>query len=256
MALSDIGLLRLGRCEVREDFIAEPQLKGWKSTAYKVLLLAPKLLFSGIGWVVGFSLGYNLGAGVGDALGTGIGCTISYGIEYLMKKYLFKLECFEGATFYDNPLLIKRVKEASILCMGSFVGGLLFNPAYKWTSSLSTFGDWHLSHALATGLIAATGFAAGTSLARVGYTLAKDKEEALSKKNLVQDMKTAGLIIWPAEAAFVGTATAVFGSKFLLTKAGDTLIQETLKGGSAVLIGGSAGAVIQDRAIEPYLFSR
>ncbi len=223
---------------------SEPPLSGWKKTAYDVALLAPKLFFSGAGWVIGLAIGGILGAGFGDAIGTGIGCAISYAIEWSLKKWVFHID--------TQGLFMKRAKDAAILCAGSLIGGLLFNPAYKWTSSLSKLKDLNITRSLATGFISASGFMAGSSLARGGYTLAKDKERGLSKRNFIKDLSTASLIIWPAEAAFVSTALPVLTSKFLVAKAGESTVKQALKGGASVLIGGTAGAILKDR-VEHYL---
>ena len=222
-------------------------LTGWKKILYKTALLAPKLLLSGVGWTVGFMLGGNVGAAFGDMLGTFVGCAISFGIEMLIRKYVLNDPSLEGKMM---ETLKTRFGQALILSAGAFVGGLLFNPALKWTGAISS----PILHSLAAGAITATGFMVGMQTSRAVYTvgtkaLGTEANEALelSLKNLKSDAQVSAFIVFPAETAFYWTAVPIFGvTVFMGTKLALLSSAGTVAGGGLVGQAISEGARMID----------
>lgn len=218
-------------------------LSGWKKVAYDVALLAPKLLFSGAGWVIGFIYGGILGAGLGDAIGAYLGSMVSLGVEIAIRK-------LRGEAINVKEIAIERLKDALMLSTGSFVGGMIFAPAIHWTAALGAIGDYHFLQSLAVGAITASGFLAGTTSARMLYTAATDKEERnkryeLSRENFWKDTQTASLIILPAETAFAATSLPLFGLTFFLAKKGTSVASQAAYGAITVGTGGFAGKSIE-----------
>jgi hypothetical protein len=222
-------------------------LTGWKKILYKTALLAPKLLLSGVGWTVGFMLGGNVGAAFGDMLGTFVGCAISFGIEMLIRKYVLNDPSLEGKMM---ETLKTRFGQALILSAGAFVGGLLFNPALKWTGAISS----PILHSLAAGAITATGFMVGMQTSRAVYTvgtkaLGTEANEALelSIKNFKSDARVSAFIVFPAQTAFYWTAVPIFGvTVFMGTKLALLSSAGTVAGGGLVGQAISEGARMID----------
>ncbi len=220
------------------------QLSGWK----KVALLAPKLIFSGAGWVLGFLLGGILGSGLGDAIGTYIGCVISLGLEIAIRKGIYN-----DQTLNIAQLANQRLKEGLILSTGCLIGGITFGKAMHWTASLSSIHDCHFIQSIAIGAITASGFLSGTTSARLLYNAytaltgqERDDKYELSWKNLMNDLRTATWIILPAEAAFAATSIPVLGTKFLLTRMTESTVKQMSKGALSVLIGGLSGKAVSE----------
>jgi hypothetical protein len=232
--------------QVKTGTVAD-DLTGWKKILYKTALLAPKLLLSGVGWTVGCMFGGNVGAAFGDMLGTFVGCAISFGIEMLIRKYVLNDPSLEGKMM---ETLKTRFGQALILSAGAFVGGLLFNPALKWTGAISS----PILHSLAAGAITATGFMVGMQTSRAVYTagtkaLGTEANEALelSLKNLKSDAQVSAFIVFPAETAFYWTAVPIFGvTVFMGTKLALLSSAATVAGGGLVGQAISEGARMID----------
>lgn len=206
-------------------------------TAYEIAKLAPKLIFSGIGWAIGFAFGANLGAGIGDALGTFIGSAISFLIVEQLIGRIFHLDPqLESMSF--TALAVDRLQSALILSAGCFFGGLVFNTALtKVAGHIVGSGILvNLGKAIVTGGITAAAFLGGTTAARF-FFINKNRPTV---DNFLSDLKVAFWIILPAETAFVATALPLLGAKWLM---GSTLAP--LKAGASVLIGGEIGAIAE-----------
>lgn len=232
--------------------LSPEDLKGSSATAYKIALLAPKLIFSGAGWVLGafvggfftFGFGVSLGAGIGDSIGTLFGCAISLGLEIFIRKHILHDPTLEknGALW---ALSKERSKSALILATGSLFAGITFSYALQYVAPLASVNSFVQS--LITGIVTSVAFLLGMTSARSAYTISAltgekkpNKELKCSWKNLKSDLTLSLGIIFPAQAAFVATALPVFGTTWLL---GSNTASAWAKGAVAVTIGGIVGAL-------------
>ncbi len=185
---------------------------------YDELLLAPKLLFSGIGWAMGLQLAGILGAGFGDAFGTFLGCIMALLMEITVRYYRKNFEDFH---------LFDLLKFAVILFSGSFACGLIFNIALDW-ASVVCFGN-EIGITITTALISSTLFLVGLTFARAFF---QNKEFSISLCNFKKDFELSFTIILCAEIGFVGTSFPILGEWFTGP--------EPSKAGIAAALGGCA----------------
>jgi len=222
-----------------------------EATAYKIAVLAPKLLFAGIGWTVGLTLGANLGAGVGEAVGVLVGSLVSFVVIELIFGRYFGLDS-ELQKMSKTALAVDRLKGAVITAGGSLLGGFLFNIAlFKWAyriigkPSQTMIADF--AKAVITGVVTTSACLTGSTVFRGVYSIGvkvgvfePNKEHELSRKNFRDDLIGSIFVTFAAETAFVATALPLFGSKWLLGTR-----HAALKGGASVVIGGTIGSGVQ-----------
>lgn len=159
--------------------IAPKELKGWESLAYHNLLLAPKLLFSGAGWVVGSFFGGSAGAGLGDAFGAVlVGCSVSLALELVIRKHLLHdpgllftadTRGVAAAAAAVRLLLMQRAGSAMLLGVGCLAGGMVWTPALRWTNYGIPGGE-PLLRAVTAGAITTASFFVGLTLVRLAYS--------------------------------------------------------------------------------------
>lgn len=240
----------LGANEELDDFdalvtapLATPapfqELTGYKKVAKDIAILAPKLFFSGVGWLIGNTLLPGIGAGLGDAIGTFIGCLFSLGIEIAIMKYRNDPRIDSDDKLKD--FVKSRLIQAGILSVGSLFAGWAFGPigdAYGHLIHPNSVGG-DILVALLTGLSTACAFNIAHVLMRGFFPY---EQVGLNKKNIDDDLRLSGSIIWPAQTTFALSGLSSFNSY------GDPLFA-----GAAVMIGGVVGHClksIMDKILE------
>lgn len=212
--------------EIEEIDTDLPELTGIRKIAYNLLLLAPKLFFSGLGWVIGNALMPIIGAGLGDAIGLVIGCGVSLIFELIVMAARNdpKLQNREKM----QELIFLRLKQAFILAMGGLFAGTAWQPLFDG-SYLITIPELR---AICTGFSAAVAFTVGECLGRMAFL--NDKKLGPSIENFKTDFLTGLSIAFPAETFFAFTALPLFG-------AGTFVSTAPAMGATTVVIGGTAG---------------
>jgi len=218
----------------------DAEIYPWKKGAYKVALLAPKLILSAVGWTVGFAIGGNVGAAVGDGVGVFIGSLISLGIELIVGRGLGLDPSLKEKD--ATAIVANRLGEAVILAVACGVAGFFFNDALakagQWVghkvwhiSGLGNFGAWlqNATQATIAGAMLGGTYLA-TSTAMRATVMAPFKDHRFSEENFYKDLNTAAFVIFPAETFFMATSIPTLGAWFT-------------KGGTAVAAAKSAGLV-------------
>lgn len=192
----DVGAL--GRADDAPTVII-PELTGFKKVAFDIAILAPKLFFSGMGWLIGNAIAPVIGAGLGDAIGTFIGCLISLGIEIAIMKYRNDPNIDSSDKLKDFIKL--RLIQAGILTIGCFAGGAAFSfMTETWGKIVhpnSLASDLLVS--LLAGLTTSSYFGIAHLLARA--FLYRSEQFGFNRRNVIQDSCTTLGIIWPAKTA-------------------------------------------------------
>lgn len=226
--------------------------------AYKVAVLAPKLLCSGAGWAIGFILGGPLGAGIGDGIGTFLGCVVSLGMELLIGRYFGLDPSLRDKEI--SELVQERLKSAFVMATANLVGGYVFSLAFTYIGGLLAhdhFQGKDLVKGLFAGGGAALSFLGGSTLARIPFsvyaTYRRQKEpeyinsEELSKENVKKDLAEAVWMVLPAQIAFTATSFPLFNTSWL--RAGSSITPSTvLKSAGSVALGGITGCACQATA--------
>jgi len=197
------------------------------TTAQKIAILAPKLFFSGLGWLLGNAIAPGIGAGFGDAVGTFVGCLFSLGFEIAFMKYNNDPKIDSNDKLKDFVKL--RLVQAGMLSIASLFAGWAFGPmseAWKNMIHPNSIGC-NLLVALLTGFETALIFGMVQGIMRMPFS---HEEIQCDKKNLKDDAKLAAGIIFPAQTAFALSGINAF----------DTF-KDPLLAGAAVLIGGVVG---------------
>ncbi len=208
------------------------KLTGAKKVAFDIAILAPKLFFSGVGWLFGNAIAPFLGAGLGDAIGTFIGCVISLGIELAIMKKINDPTISTSEGLKDFVKL--RLKQALILSIASFAAGAIWGKLVNLKSDVIISS--YLLKALLNGLNTAFVFGGVHLVTRaIASSLFDDIRLRPDRKNVNEDLKTSLSIIFPAQTAFAATSFSLCDISAFITDSNPLLA------GAAVMIGGVVG---------------